>query len=242
MSNSGATGEGKMAYEHILKMLLGGLENTASDFERLATLLNLRISLRGRGKLFAPAECVRPKPPYPAKEESVSRVATHARTIADGYASAAKYFGAEPSSPELLDTDELGESGLLHLVAVWQELRGSALKAILRTYGESASGQPLASLPGPASERRLWAEIAAWFEKLAKDASSFTSLQRLPSARDVDSTSKGKPALLESLAGLEQSVHRATLDALLIAGLLPYHLYRTARGARPTVITRAPTS
>jgi hypothetical protein len=230
-----------LAYEHVLKMLLEELENTASDFERLAVLLNLRISSRGRGKAFAPAQYVRPNPPYQTKEESAIKAAAHARTIADGYASATKYFGAEPSSPELLHADGLGESGLLDLIAVWQGLRGSVLKAILRTYGESASGQPLASLPGPASERRLWAEIAAWFEKLAKDASSFTSLQRLPSARDVDSASRAKPPLLESLAALEQSLHRATLDALLIAGLLPYHLYRTARGVRPTTVPRAPT-
>lgn len=221
-----------MAYEHVLKMLAGGLENTASDFEKLAELLNLRVQFRGTKGRFIPAEYRPPGPRYPRTEESAGKAAASASTIANAYASAAKYFGAEPSSPAALEAGNFDESGLLHLIASWQGLRAGVLKAILGTYGELAAGQPFALLPGPASELRLWAEVAAWFEKLAKDAASFLAIQRLPPAPDSGAASKRAATILESLVQLEQSVHRATLDALLIAGALPYHLYRTAqRGA-----------
>jgi hypothetical protein len=221
-----------MAYEHVLKMLVGGLENTASDFEKLARLLNLRVQFRGMNKRFIPAEYRPPGPRYPKKEESASKAAASASTIANAYASAVKYFGAEPCSPAGLEADNFDESGLLHLIASWQGLRAGVLKAILGTYGELAAGQPFALLPGPASELRLWAEVAAWFEKLAKDGASFLAIQRLPSAPVSGAATKRPTTILESLLLIEQSVHQATLDALLIAGALPYHLYRTAqRGA-----------
>jgi hypothetical protein len=221
-----------MAYEQLLKMLVGGLENTASDFEKLAELLNLRVKFRGMNKRFVPAEYRPPGPRYPGKEESAGKAAAAASTIANAYASAATYFGAEPSSPAALEPDNFDEAGLLHLIASWQGLRAGVLKAILETYGELAARQPFALLPGPASELRLWAEVAAWFEKLAKDATSFLAIQRLPAAPVSDVASKRAASILESLVLLEQSVHKATLDALLFAGALPYHLYRTAqRGA-----------
>jgi len=62
-------------------------------------------------------------------------VAASAGTIASGYASAVKYFGAEPSSPAVLEADNFDESGLLYLMARWQGLRARVLKAILGTYG-----------------------------------------------------------------------------------------------------------
>jgi hypothetical protein len=61
-------------------------------------------------------------------------VAASAGTIASGYASAAKYFGTEPSSPAVLEADNFDEGGLLHLIASWQGLRAGVLKAILGTY------------------------------------------------------------------------------------------------------------
>ncbi len=216
-----------MAYEHILKILVSGLENTAADFEKLAEMLNLRVRVRGTSKRFIPAQYRPPGPRYPAKEVSASVAAASAGTIADAYASAVKYFGAEPSSPDTLDAGNFDEGGLLHLIASWQGLRAGILKAILGTYGELAAERPFALLPGPASELRLWAEMAAWFEKLAKDAISFSAIQRLPS--ESAATPKQAATILQSLVLLEQSVHQATLDALLIAGALPYHLYRTSR-------------
>jgi hypothetical protein len=218
-----------MAYEYVLKMLVGGLENTASDFEKLAELLNLRVKFRGINKRFIAADYRPPGPRYPTKEESAAKATASAGIIADAYASAVKYFGAEPSSPATLDADNFGESGLLNLIASWQGLRAGVLKAILGTYGELAAAPSFALLPGPASELRLWAEVAAWFEKLAKDATSFSAIQRLPPAPASGAAPKRAATILESLVRLEECVHRATLDALLIAGALPYHLYRTAR-------------
>jgi len=72
-----------MAYEHVLKMLVGGLENTASDFEKLARLLNLRVQFRGMNKRFIPAEYRPPGPRYPKKEESASKAAASASTNLD---------------------------------------------------------------------------------------------------------------------------------------------------------------
>jgi hypothetical protein len=66
-------------------------------------------------------------------------VAASAGTIASGYASAVKYFGAEPSSPAVLEADNFDESGLLYLMARWQGLRARVLKAILGTYGRHYS-------------------------------------------------------------------------------------------------------
>jgi hypothetical protein len=43
----------------------------------------------------------------PKKEESAGKVAASAGTIASGYASAVKYFGAEPSSPAVLEAGQL---------------------------------------------------------------------------------------------------------------------------------------
>jgi hypothetical protein len=219
-----------MAHEQVLKILVGGLENTASDFEKLAELLNLRTRLRG--KKFIPAAYQPPRPPYVTQEESAGNAAASAATIANAYASAVKYFRAEPSSPAALEASNYDERGLLHLIGSWQGLRAGVLKAILRTYGELAAGQAPALLPGPASEQRLWAEVAARFEKLAKDATSFSAAQRLAPGPLSGLASKRSAPILESLVLLEQSVHRATLDALLVAGALPYHLYHTGqRGA-----------
>jgi hypothetical protein len=224
-----------MAEEYALKILVNGIENTAGDFERLGQLLNLRSQLYRVKKEFTPTQYQPPKPRYPSKEESVAQAAASAAVIADIYALAAKYFHVETTSPPPLDPHEYGEEGLIHLIVSWQGLRATVLKAILGVYGEFASSAPRVSLPGPASEQRLWAEVAAWLKKIAADASLFTIAQKLSSARKSPLQVTRAAPILESLVLLEQSFHRATLDALLIAGALPYHLYRTAQRSMPKV-------
>jgi hypothetical protein len=72
---------------------------------------------------------------YPKKEESAGKVAASAGTIASGYASAVKYFGAEPSSPAVLEADNFDESGLLHLIASWQGLRAGVSRRFWEPMG-----------------------------------------------------------------------------------------------------------
>ena len=150
-----------MAHEHVLKILVNGLASTASDFERLARFLNIRAQLYGISHLFVPAPYQPPVPRYPTKEESAADAAVCAVLIADAYAAAVKYFGADPSSPDPLSSDLFGEGELLELIASWQGVRAGVLKAMLTAYGETTAAPPFATLPGPASEQLLWAEIAA---------------------------------------------------------------------------------
>ena len=196
---------------------------------KLGGFLNIRSQLYGASRLFVPTMYQPPVPRYPSKEESAADAVVSAGTIADAYSAAVKYFGGEPSSPDALDPGLFGEAGLLELIASWQGVRAGVLKAILTAYGESVAAPPSATLPGPASEQLLWAVIAAWLRKIAADAASFSAAQRLqPSARKSRPKSARQAPILESIALIEQTFHRATLDALLIAGDLPYHLYQTA--------------
>jgi hypothetical protein len=222
-----------MAEEQALKILVIEIENTAVDFESLGHLLNLRAQLYGVRNGFTPSKYEPPKPRYPSIEESATQSAAAAAVIADTYALVAKYFHLETALPVALDPDEYGEDGLIQLIVSWQGLRGTVLKAILGVYGDRASGLPRVSLPGPASAQRLWAEIAAWLKKIAADATSFTIAQKLSSTHKSRMEATRSGPLLESLVLLERSFHRATLDALRIAGALPYHLYRTAHRSMP---------
>jgi hypothetical protein len=218
-----------MAHEHVLKLLVNGLASTASDFEKLARFLNIRAQLYGTSHLFVPAPYQPPVPRYPTKEESAAEAAACAAAIADAYAAAVKYFDADPSSPDPLGSDLFGEAELLELIASWQGVRAGVLKAILAAYGETGAPLPTATLPGPESEQLLWAEVSAWLEKIAADASSFSSAQRLQSgSRKSRAKSARQASIVESSILIEQAFHRATLDALLIAGKLPYHLFQTA--------------
>lgn len=227
-----------MAYEHLLKIIVDGFESAVSDFVNLAILLNPRAESLG-SKDFSPTPYVPPRPPYPSKEESAGQAALSAGTIADTYSLALKKLGGIPVSVDPLDPETYGQEGLLALVAAWQVVRAGVLKSILAAYGHPSGGQLTMTLPGPASEERLWAEAAAWLKKTAADASLFSIIQKLDQRRKSSVGSKGAPALINSLVSLEQSFHGATVDALSAAAALPYHLYRYQRAQSMRARTRS---
>jgi|HubBroStandDraft_5_1064220.scaffolds.fasta_scaffold39582_2 hypothetical protein len=216
-----------MAYERTLKMLSNGLENTASDCETLFRLLDARAHLRRSANLFAPVQPQLPRPAYRTKTESAAAAVAYARAILEDYASILRYFRLRPSDANPVDPQSYGEGGLLYLVTDWQSLRAGILKAIVTEYGGRAAGLPLAPHPGPASEDRLWAEVAAWLEKLVLDTHSFLIAQGLTPGRVLPPLAP-TPSIIESLVELELIFHRATLDAMQIVGALPYHLYHAA--------------
>jgi hypothetical protein len=221
-----------MAHEYMLKMLVDGLANSAHDFQTFATLLNQRAELHGVKTLFGATEYQAPGPKYPSKEESSTRAAEAAVKVADNYQLVVAYFRITSQPPEPLDPASYDEEGLLQLILSWQVLGAGAFKAIVNLYGEMPAPPPPSSLPGAASELRLWAEVAAWLEKLASDSTLFSVSQQLTHA-EKSRPKKVRPApMLGSLARLEHALHRTTADSLLVANVLPYHLYRAAHKKR----------
>jgi hypothetical protein len=216
-----------MAYERTLKMLSNGLENTTSDCETLFHLLNVRAQLRRSPIQFQPTALRLPAPPFPPSQESAAAAVCDTRAIVQDYASVLAYFKLRPSQVAKADPSIYGEAGLLELVTDWQRLRAGAIKMIVIEYGGNIVGPPPAPYPGPASENRLWAEIAARLQKLARDADSFLTAQGLVPGQTTR-TLDPAPPLVESLVELESLFHQATLDALQIVGVLAYHLYHAA--------------
>jgi hypothetical protein len=216
----------------MLKMLVDGLANTAHDFQTFATLLNQRAELYGVRTLFRPTKYRAPRPEYPSREESSTRAAEAAVKGANNYQLVLGYFRIISRPPEPLDPELYGEEGLLQLILSWQALGAGAFKAIVSLYGERPAPSPSSSPPGAASELRLWAEIAAWFEKLASDSTLFSVSQQLaPEERPRPKRVRPAP-VVDSLVRLEQALHRTTADSLSVANVLPYHLYRAAHRNR----------
>jgi hypothetical protein len=221
-----------MAHEFMLKMLVDGLANTAHDFQTFATLLNQRAELYGAKTLFGSTKYQAPGPKYPSREESMTRAAEAAAKVADNYQLVMAYFRITSKPPEPLAPGLYDEEALLQLILAWQVLGAGAFKAILHLYGERPAPAPSSSLPGAASELRLWAEVAAWFEKLKADSTLFSVSQHLAPA-DKSRPKKVPPETVESsLIRLEHALHRTTADSLLVANVLPYHLYRAAHKKR----------
>ena len=221
-----------MAHEYMLKILVDGLANTVHDFQTFATLLNQRAELYGVKTRFGATAYRAPGPKYPSREESTTRAADAAVKVADNYQLVMTYFRITSKPPEPLNAELYDEEGLLHLILSWQVLGAGAFKAILNLYGERPAPPPPSSQPGAASELRLWAEIAALLEKLESDSTLFSVSQHLAPA-DKSRPKKVRPAtVVSSLVRLEQALHRTTADSLLVADVLPYHLYRAARKKR----------
>jgi len=99
----------------------------------------------------------------------------------------------------------------------------------VQLYGEPPAPPPGLPNPGAASTERLWAEIVAWLTKIAADSSRLVAVQDF-SVRGARARGAARNAAA-SLLALERDVHRATLNTLQIAALLPYHLYHAAHAA-----------
>jgi hypothetical protein len=216
-----------VANERTLKMWCSVLENTASDCETLFRLLDARAYARGSTVGFVPIPFQWPKPPFPGKDTSAAIAVTYAKAILQDYESVLGYFKLAPSTASPVDPGVYGENGLLHLITEWQSLRGGIIKLIVTAYGGHAVDPPHLYPPGPASENRLWAEAAAWLQKLAGDVNSFLSVQGITPGH-VPSLPAPTPDLINSMVDLEQTFHQATLDAMQIVNVLPYHLYHAA--------------
>jgi hypothetical protein len=217
-----------MANETLLKMIVNGLHGIAADNETLGEHLNLRALLHGSADLFEGVRFCPPRPPYPSKRASQAHTADLVGRIADNAGLFVVYLGGSAASPELFDG--ANEADLLRLIIDWGTVQSGAYRAIVQLYGQQPA--PPAGLPNPgaASEERLWAEIVAWFEKIAADSDELVAVQDIPASSRL--RGRASRRTLASLARTEQGVHRVTLNTLQLAALLPYHLYHAAN-ARP---------
>lgn len=213
-----------MANELLLKMIVNGLHNIALDNETLFEYLNLRVLNYGRRRMFKPAAFKPPVPPYPSEDDTQDRAAGLMGTIADNTALLLLHLHGTPATPAPFD-GTADESDLLRLVIDWGTVQTATYKAIVQLYGEQPAPPPGLPNPGAASEERLWAEIVAWLTKIAADSSLLVEVQ------DFEVGARGRRrsrTATAALVALERDVHRATLNTLQIAALLPYHVFHAA--------------
>jgi len=210
-----------MAHETLLKMIVNGLQNLAVDQETLCELLNLRALVHGFVGTFEEASYHPPLPPYPDTATSQTQAADLVATIAQNSAFFVTYLGGEPALP-VPAAGTPDEEQLLRLIIDWGTIQSGVQKAIVQLYGAQPAPPPALSNPGASSEQRLWAEIAAWLQKIAADSTLLTEVQQVGS--EVEPPGDGVPPI----ARLEQSAQETTLNLLQIAGRLPYHLFHAA--------------
>lgn len=212
-----------MAHETLLRMIVNGLQNLAMDQQTLFEHLNLRALVLHFDETFQGAPYDPPVPPYPDVATSQTEAADLVATIAGNSALFVCYLGGEPASPVM--RGETADADLLRLAIDWGTIQSSVQKAIIQLYGPQPGPPPGLPHPGAASEQRLWAEIVAWLQKIAADSGQLTEVQHFEtgSAAEENSTSP--------LARFEQGAQRTTLNLMIIAGRLPYHLFDAARSA-----------
>ena len=214
-----------MAHEYLLKMIVNGLESLAADSEILFGYLNLRALLHGYVDEFQAASLVPAGAPYPSTDDSQAQAATSAEKIADNTGFTLKFLGGEPQTTDPFNGG-VGQADMLRLILDWGTLQAGIYKSIVQLYGLQPAPPARLAGPGASSAQRLWAEIAAWLDKMAEDTDLLTSVQHI----DTKSTAKkkGAKATPQSVSRIEQAVHRATLNTMRMAALLPYHLYHSA--------------
>lgn len=212
-----------MAHETLLKMIVNGLQNLAVDQQTLFEHLNLRALAYQFDDTFEGAPYDPPVPPYPDVATSQIEAANLVATIAGNSALFVCYLGGEPASPVM--RDETADADLLRLAIDWGTIQSGVQKAIIQLYGPQPGPPPGLPHPGAASEQRLWAEIVAWLQKIAADSSQLTEVQHFETGSAPEENSASP------LARFEQGAQRTTLNLMLIAGRLPYHLFHAARSA-----------
>jgi hypothetical protein len=216
-----------MANELLLKMIVNGLRNVAIDNETLFEHLNLRALNYGKRRLFRPAPYRPPVPPYPREEQSQARAAELMGRVADKMALFVLHLGGTPPPPQPLADAAIGEDDLLRLVIDWGTVQSAAYKSIIQLYGEPPAPLPGLPNPGAASRQRLWAEIAALLDRIAKDGHRVVAVQDLR----VTAAKRGSGRGTAPLLALEHHVQRAALNTLAVAARLPYHLFHAAHAA-----------
>ncbi|HSP99452.1 MAG TPA: hypothetical protein VL049_19695 [Candidatus Dormibacteraeota bacterium] len=221
-----------MANELLLKMIVNGLHNVSIDNETLFEHLNLRARYYGKRRLFRPARFTPPVPPYPNEGQSQARAAELMSRVADKMALFVLHLGGTPATPGPLEDREADEADLLRLIIDWGTVQTAAYKSIIQLYGEQPAPPPGLPNPGAASSQRLWAEIAAVLAHIATDSDRVVAVQDLEVTYPPERGSSR--AGRASLVAMERDVHRAALNTLHVAALLPYHLFHAAHaGPRP---------
>lgn len=223
-----------MAHEILLKLIVTGLKNLAEDNQMLCEYLNLRARAYGFTDLFKAADHVEPKPPYPPKSDSQLRAAELVDEIANNNALALISLAGRPSSPSPF-IPKPDEADLLKLMVDWGLLQSGIQKSIILLYGLQPVPPPILTGSGPESESQLWAEIVAWFQKIASDTDLHTRVQKIASKSALAEVNKVTvpDADTNPLVRMEQGTHRVMLDLAAIAGRLPRHLYHAAHPAPP---------
>lgn len=216
-----------MGNEYLLKLVVDGLENLAADHVIVCEYLNLRAALYRYRKKFTPTPFVPPHTEYPDKRESQKAAADRMATIAENATLAVLFLGGTPVSPAPFEAAD--EAEVLRLVLDWEILQSGAYKAIVQFYGQQPARSPALASPGASSEERLWAEVVAWLTKIAADTSRVVHVQHLETARLLAEEHADD---VDALRRFEQGVHKATLNTLIFAGLLPHHLWGAAHADR----------
>ncbi len=234
-----------MPYEHQLKKLVDGFENTSRDFATWATFLDLRVDAIGGGlsqyfdgKKHLPLPGQK-KQDYPRIQDSLQKAAVLLADIGDCQEGMIKavfdslslsfaHFVPNPAEKTLSAklNRKLTESELLHLILGWQQLDLGIFKTFMRLYGLAPGDQPPTPHPGPTSDERLSAEIVSWLVVISTDANNFVTNQKFK--KNTPPTPLLFPYIAsidEALANFEQQYHRLVDNYLVLLTVLPYHLF-----------------
>lgn len=229
-----------MPYEHQLKKLVDGFENTSRDFATWAGFLDLRVDVIGggsskyfQGKKHLPLPGQKVKP-YPLIQDSLQKAAVLLADIGDcqeGMIGASfKALGLPlnlvvPDPAEKTLNQKLTESEHLHLILGWQQLDLGVFKTFMRLYGLAPGDQPQTLHPGPTSDERLSAEIVSWLEVISTDANNFVTNQNFQKAPPTPLLFPYIALIHDALANFEQQYHRLVDNYLVLLTVLPYHLF-----------------
>lgn len=220
-----------MAHEYILKTTVAWLENWADDTETLGDFLDLRRQKHTPGgPAFTHAPYHRPGPG--GYTQTLAEVADLLDGVVNRNDDVASYLGGTPRTTADVSTNPLFPAGVLtddnvmRLVVNWQSIASGFFKSTVKLYGIEPGTPPPMVHPGPASEARLIAEIAAWLTKIKADADTFANGQSIPAKAIPYSTKRrgGTGSFRESLLRIEQAYHKLAMDMAEIANSLPYHL------------------
>lgn len=203
-----------MANGSMLKAIVNRLERIAADNETVFGHLDGRAKHRGYKGRF---QAKKKNSPQPDPEKvSLSNAADLIEKIADHTAAYLVYLGGTATSNTA--SGATSDAELLRLIQDWGIVHAGALKTIVQLYRHQPAPDPTPANVGAATAQELWAEIAAWYEKIEADTGSFKAVQEFPNT-------SGQTGQGSDLERLEQGVRRATLNTVQIAALLPYHLY-----------------
>jgi hypothetical protein len=223
-----------MAYEHQLKMLADGFENTSADFAAWAKFLDLRIDsygypaanhFKGAPHISPPASHLHAYDPIAV---SMQNAAELMRDIADyqGWMVAdVSNLGPAPNPPkaEAAMSKTLYEFDLVNLILSWQQVDIGIFKTLMRLYGLIPGDLPPRLHPGPGTDDRWGALIVSWLSVIDTDVQNFVNNQRFTKGNATPVTTASN--LHDALVNFEEQYHRLVNNYLLLLTILPYHVF-----------------